>query len=192
MLAQYFWISLIWPHFCTCTVLVSQRKQFLSLPIVLFIYLSTVPLPATSSLSNSKQVLSPHSFLSFIPLIMLSPYLLSITFFPHSFLCPPHYHSSTLSFILLTLNNLGHITTNAARQWLVTATMSSTRKCMAFMHDVGSKTYLCFELVLVKEGTYHTGGKEGRSECFKILQYYTHYQSNLKILTPQMMFSAIK
>jgi hypothetical protein len=51
---------------------------------------------------------------------------------------------------------------------------------------------LSFELVLVKEGTYHTRGKEGRSKCFKILQYYAHYQSKLKILTSQMMLSASK
>jgi hypothetical protein len=47
-----------------------------------------------------------HSFLSFIPLITLSPYLLSITFFSHSFQCLPH-HSSTSFFLLFTLKQLG-------------------------------------------------------------------------------------
>ena len=103
MLAQYLRISLIWPHFGTCTVFVSQRKQLHSLPIA-FIHISYHCSTPCYFLPLKQP--SPHPFLSFIPLIMLLPYLLSITFFSHSFLCPPHHHSTTLSFILLTLKQL--------------------------------------------------------------------------------------
>lgn len=65
MLAQYLWISLIWPHFGTCTVLVSQRKQFLSLPIA-FVHISYHCSSPCYFLPLKQQTSSLAMFLSFL------------------------------------------------------------------------------------------------------------------------------
>jgi hypothetical protein len=46
------------------------------------------------------------TFLSFLHPPYNATTLPTITFFSHSFLCPPRYHSSTFSFIQLTLQQL--------------------------------------------------------------------------------------